>query len=314
MIRVENLVKHYGDVKAVRSINFEVRDGEIIGFLGANGAGKSTTLKIITGYLSPTAGNVFVNDMNIREHSLEIRKQIGYLAELNPLYLDMKVYDLLEFTARIRGIEGKDFRTALKKVIDQCGLSGVLHRTVSECSKGYRQRIGLATAIIHDPQILIMDEPVTGLDPNQIVEIRELIKELGREKLVIISSHILQEIEATVDRIIIIHEGEITADGTSTELMAGFRGQTQLTLVAKNTSEESLVALKDAAPEINIASNTASDGLATLVIEYDKASDPREAIFKHAVKSKWIVLEMSTYKTQLEDIFRKLTVKGGGDA
>lgn len=314
MIRVENLVKHYGDVKAVRSINFEVRDGEILGFLGANGAGKSTTLKIITGYLSPTAGNVWVNDLNIHDHSLEIRKQIGYLAELNPLYLDMKVYDLLEFTARIRGIEGADFKAALKKVINQCGLQGVLHRTVNECSKGYRQRIGLATAIIHDPQILILDEPVTGLDPNQIVEIRALIKELGREKLVIISSHILQEIEATVDRIIIIHEGEITADGTSAELMAGFRGQTQLTLVAKNTSEDSLAALKDAAPEITITRTEVVDDKATIVLEYDKAGDPREAIFKHAVKSKWVLLEMSTYKTQLEDIFRKLTVKGGAHA
>ncbi len=314
MIRVENLVKHYGDVKAVRSINFEVNDGEILGFLGANGAGKTTTLKIITGYLSPTAGNVYVNDLNIAEHSLEIRKQIGYLAELNPLYLDMRVFDLLEFTAQIREIEGKAFRNALTRVIEQCGLSGILHRTVAECSKGYRQRIGLATAILHDPQILIMDEPVSGLDPNQIVEIRELIKELGKEKLVIISSHILQEIKATVDRIAIIHEGKIIADGTSQELMASFRGQTQLTLEAKGTTAASLKSLPDAAPEVNITS-TVTEGDRTIInLEYSQDADPREDLFKHAVKSKWTLLEMSTSKAQLEDIFRMLTVKGGGDA
>ncbi|NQT96544.1 MAG: ATP-binding cassette domain-containing protein [Candidatus Marinimicrobia bacterium] len=314
MIRVENLVKHYGDVKAVRSINFKVNDGEILGFLGANGAGKTTTLRIITGYLSPTAGNVYVNDLNIAEHSLEIRKQIGYLAELNPLYLDMRVFDLLEFTAQIREIEGKDFRNALTRVIEQCGLSGILHRTVAECSKGYRQRIGLATAIMHDPQILIMDEPVSGLDPNQIVEIRELIKELGKEKLVIISSHILQEIKATVDRIAIIHEGKIIADGTSQELMASFRGKTQLTLEVKGTTAVSLKSLPDAAPEAEITS-TVTEGDRTIInLEYSKDADPREALFKHAVKSKWTLLEMSTSKAQLEDIFRMLTVKGGGDA
>ncbi|MFH1850771.1 MAG: ATP-binding cassette domain-containing protein [Candidatus Neomarinimicrobiota bacterium] len=314
MIRVENLVKHYGEVKAVRSINFEVQDGEILGFLGANGAGKTTTLKIITGYLSPTSGNVIVNDLNIRDHSLDIRKQIGYLAELNPLYLDMRVFDLLEFTASIRRIEGKAFRTALTRVIEQCGLAGVLHKNVAECSKGYRQRIGLATAILHDPQILILDEPVSGLDPNQIVEIRELIKELGREKLVIISSHILQEIEATVDRIVIIHEGLIIADGTSKELMAGFRGLTQLTLEVRGAAEPSITALKDAAPEVRI-NRTEETGTSTIIeLEYGNDADPREAIFRHAVRSKWVVLEMSASKAHLEDIFRKLTVKGGGNA
>ena len=238
MIRVENLVKNYGDVKAVRGIDFEVNDGEILGFLGENGAGKSTTLKIITSFLSPTSGNVYVNDLNIQDHSLEIRKQIGYLPELNPLYMDMRVFDLLEFSARVRNIEGKAFKQSMARVIEQCGLNGVVHKRVSDLSKGYKQRLGIATAIIHDPKILILDEPVTGLDPNQIVEIRELIKSLGQEKMVIISSHILHEIEATVDRIIIIHAGEIVANGTSEELMSGFHGKTQLTLEVKNASSK----------------------------------------------------------------------------
>ncbi|RMF06874.1 MAG: ATP-binding cassette domain-containing protein [Candidatus Neomarinimicrobiota bacterium] len=314
MIRVENLVKHYGDVKAVRSISFEVKDGEILGFLGANGAGKSTTLKIMTGFLTPTAGNVYINDLNILDHSLDIRKQIGYLPELNPLYTEMKVYDLLEFVARVRGLEGRAFRQALERVIEQCSLQGVLHRSVGECSKGYKQRIGLASAIIHDPKILILDEPVTGLDPNQIVEIRQLIKQLGREKMVVISSHILQEIEATVDRLVIIHDGKIVADGTTESLMAEFQGQSQLSLTIKNAPEEQLTTLADVAPNLNIRKVTMENGLGQVVLEYDRDTDPREAVFRKIVDSGWILLEMSTKKAHLEELFRKLTVEGGAHA
>lgn len=314
MIRVENLVKNYGDVEAVRGIDFEIHDGEILGFLGENGAGKSTTLKIITSFLSPTSGNVYVNDLNIKDHSLEIRKQIGYLPELNPLYMDMRVFDLLEFSARVRNIEGKAFKQSMARVIEQCGLNGVVHKRVSDLSKGYKQRLGLATAIIHDPKILILDEPVTGLDPNQIVEIRELIKSLGQEKMVIISSHILHEIEATVDRIIIIHAGEIVANGTSEELMAGFHGKTQLTLEVKNADSDSIQKLADTTPEIVLTKMEPVNGNHLVMMEYDKNSDPRESIFKFATAKGWILLEMSPHKAQLEDIFRKLTIDGGVDA
>ena len=196
MIKVQDQSKNYGDVQAVKSINFEIDDGEIVGFLGENGAGKTTTLKMLTGYLVPTKGNVEINDLNINDSALEIQKQIGYLPELNPLYPEMSVYEYLEFIARVRNITGKSFREALARVVERCGLQGVVHKLVSSCSKGYKQRIGLAGSMIHDPKILILDEPVTGLDPNQIVEIRELIKSLGREKLVLMSSHILQEIQA----------------------------------------------------------------------------------------------------------------------
>jgi len=314
LIRVENLVKNYGDVKAVRGIDFEVNDGEILGFLGENGAGKSTTLKIITSFLSPTSGNVYVNDLNIQDHSLEIRKQIGYLPELNPLYMDMRVFDLLEFSARVRNIEGKAFKQSMARVIEQCGLNGVVHKRVSDLSKGYKQRLGLATAIIHDPKILILDEPVTGLDPNQIVEIRELIKSLGQEKMVIISSHILHEIEATVDRIIIIHAGEIVANGTSEELMSGFHGKTQLTLEVKNASSDSIQKLANTFPEIILTKMEPVNGNHLVIIDYDKDSDPRESIFNFATEKGWILLEMSLQKARLEDIFRKLTIDGGVDA
>ena len=166
MIKVESLSKFYGDVKAVKSINFELNDGEIVGFLGANGAGKSTTLKVMTGYLTPTSGNVYVNEMEIQTHTLEIQKQIGYLPELNPLYAEMRVYDLLEFTGKIRNITGKAFKNSLARVVEQCGLKGILHRHIGNCSKGYKQRIGLAASMIHDPKILVLDEPVSGLDPT----------------------------------------------------------------------------------------------------------------------------------------------------
>ena len=314
MIKVENLSKYYGEVKAVKSINFELNDGEVVGFLGANGAGKSTTLKVMTGYLTATSGNVYVNDLDIQEDALEIQKQIGYLPELNPLYGEMRVYDLLEFTAIIRNITGKAFKNALARVGEQCGLQGVIHRMVSECSKGYKQRIGLACAMIHDPKILILDEPVTGLDPNQIVEIRNLIKNLGTEKLVLMSSHILQEIQATVNRIIIIHKGEIVADGTNEELMSGFMGNTKLTLEIKNAPDESVKALTEKIPALSLIDSTTRSGNQLLHLEYPKDTDPREELFQYAIDSKWVITEMSPHSIDLESIFRTLTMEDSANA
>ena len=314
MIKVENLSKFYGDVKAVKSINFELNDGEIVGFLGANGAGKSTTLKVMTGFLTPTSGNVYVNDLEIQEHTLEIQKHIGYLPELNPLYSEMRVYDLLEFTGNIRNITGKAFKNSLARVVEQCGLKGVIHRMVSECSKGYKQRIGLACAMIHDPNILILDEPVTGLDPNQIVEIRNLIKDLGREKLVLMSSHILQEIQATVNRIIIINKGEIVADGTNEELMSGFIGNTKLTLEIKNAEDETIKTLTEKIPSISLVDTKSYNGSQILQLEYAKDLDPREELFQYAVDSNWVVTEMSPHSVNLESIFRTLTMEGKANA
>jgi len=314
MIKVENLSKFYGDVKAVKSINFELNNGEIVGFLGANGAGKSTTLKVMTGYLTPTTGNVYVNDLDIQSNTLEIQKQIGYLPELNPLYPEMRVYDLLEFTGNIRNITGKAFKNSLARVIEQCGLKGVIHRMVSECSKGYKQRIGLACAMIHDPKILILDEPVTGLDPNQIVEIRNLIKDLGTEKLVLMSSHILQEIQATVNRIIIIHKGEIVADGTNEELMSGFMGNTKLTLEIKNAEDSTVKALTEKIPSISLVDTTTKNGSQILHLEYPKEKDPREELFQYAIDSNWVVTEMSPHSVNLESIFRTLTMEDKANA
>lgn len=314
MINVKNLSKNYGPVKAVKSIDFEINDGEIVGFLGPNGAGKSTTLKMLTGYLAPTSGSVTINNMDILEEELEIQKSIGYLPELNPIYPEMIVYDYLQFIGSIRNIKGKQFSQALGRVIEQCGLKGVLHRHIGNCSKGYKQRIGLAASMIHDPKILILDEPVTGLDPNQIVEIRELIKGLGREKLVLISSHILQEIQATVDRIIIINNGKIVADGTSEDLISNSQGSTTLSMELVNATKESLEEMKAVVPSVNLKSFSEGKDSSIAKLEYPLENDPRKDIFTYGVEKGWIILEMATTKSNLEDIFRKLTVSEVADA
>jgi ABC-2 type transport system ATP-binding protein len=314
MIKVKGLSKNYGPVEAVKSISFDLNDGEVIGFLGANGAGKTTTLKMITGYMVPTEGTITINGLDITNDTNEIQKQIGYLPELNPLYAEMRVYDYLEFLASIRDIKGSKFKDALSRVVEQCGLRGVVHKNISDCSKGYKQRIGLAAAMIHDPKILILDEPVTGLDPNQIIEIRSLIKSLGKEKLVFMSSHILQEIQATVDRIIIINKGEIVANGTNNELMTSFKGNVLLTMEVKGAKVDAIKHVQATIPNVKFISSKKDKSIHTIQYEYDKSKDSREDIFKYAVKNKWSILRMTPKTTDLEDIFRKLTMEGGADA
>ena len=307
MIRVENLSKNYGPVKAVRSISFDLDDGQVVGFLGANGAGKSTTLKVMTGYISPTSGNVYYNDHNIQENTSEIQKDIGYLPELNPLYGEMRVHDYLKFISEIRGIPKENFKSAFQKVVEECALNAVAHRTIANRSKGYKQRIGLAAAMIHDPKILILDEPVSGLDPNQIVEIRQLIRKLGKEKIVIMSSHILQEIQATVDRIIIINEGSIVADGSSDSLLSDTNAKTELSMDVENADENDINDMKAIIPSIEISSISKEDTHTKINIKYPKNNDPRSDIFKYAVDKGWSILEMFATRQNLEDIFRNLT-------
>ncbi len=313
MISVSNLSKNYGNIKAVDTISFDLKDGEVVGFLGANGAGKTTTLKMITGYLVPTNGEIKVNGLDIVDNTSEIQEMIGYLPELNPLYTEMRVYDYLEFLGSIRNIKGSDFKQALSRVVDKCGLSGVVHKVIADCSKGYKQRIGLAAAMIHDPKILILDEPVTGLDPNQIVEIRSLIKSLGKEKLVFMSSHILQEIQATVDKIIIIDKGKIVANGTNEELMSDFMGNVSLEMEVMKATKKSAQELQAKIPSVKFISMEKSGGVQKVNFEYPKDKDPREDIFKYAVKSKWVILKMMPQTTNLEDIFRNLTSSGASN-
>ena len=223
-IVVENLTKKYGAQRAVDNISFTVRTGEVLGFLGPNGAGKTTTMKAITTSFAPSSGDVRIGDISVTEKPEDVKTHIGYLPESNPLYTEMPVIDYLYYVAEIHGIPKKDREERILEMVDICGLEGEKHKLISELSKGYRQRVGLAQALIHDPEVLILDEPTTGLDPNQIVEIRELIKRIGREKTVILSSHILAEVEATCDRILIINKGKIVADGTAEELRKSAQG------------------------------------------------------------------------------------------
>ncbi len=222
MIEIKNLVKHYGEIKAVDGVSFSIREGEITGFLGPNGAGKSTTLKMITGYLKQDSGNIFINNQDINEHDMEdydFRRDIGYLPETNPLYQDMLVYDFLHYIARIKEVNYTEIDQRILFVADKCSIRDRLSQPIGTLSKGLKQRVGLAQTIINDPKILILDEPTVGLDPNQILDIRALIKELGKEKTVILSSHILQEVQAVCDRIIIINQGKIVADTTKEQLL-----------------------------------------------------------------------------------------------
>ncbi len=225
MIKVENLTKYYGDFCALESINFEVKKGEILGLLGPNGAGKTTTYRILTGYLAPSAGNIYVEDFNILEHMLDIKKMIGYLPESAPVYHDMLVYDYLEYVADIRGVTGEHKVNRIKELANLCSLHDVMHKTVNELSKGYRQRVGIAHALMGDPEILILDEPTIGLDPNQIVETREIIRKIGKKKTIIFSTHILSEAEATCDRLVVLNQGKVVADDS----LAKLREQTKLT-------------------------------------------------------------------------------------
>ena len=220
MIKAQSLTMHYGAAVALDDVSFEVREGEIVGLLGPNGAGKSTTMKILTTYLHPTRGTALVGGVNVLEQPREVRKLTGYLPEVLPLYMDMEVRGYLNFVGQMRGLAGQELRNRTEAVLDMCGLRGVYRRVVRELSKGYKQRTALAQALIHDPKILILDEPTSGLDPHQIIEIRQLVRHLAKDKTVILSTHILQEVETTADRIVIINQGQIVGDGSFEELRA----------------------------------------------------------------------------------------------
>jgi ABC-2 type transport system ATP-binding protein len=310
-IAVRNLTKLYGTEKAVNDISFDVKTGEILGFLGPNGAGKTTTMKIITCYMPPTSGMVEVEGLDIAEHSFEVRKKIGYLPEINPLYLDMNVVEYLEYSARLYGLKNPLLRSRLKEMIDVCGIAEVRHKDIGELSKGFRQRVGLAQAMIHDPEVLILDEPTSGLDPNQIVEIRNLIRQLGRAKTVVLSTHILSEVQATCDHVIIVNEGTIVADGTLEQLQQDFRGSEKISLELKAGTTNAMTAIypkfKDI-PHVESVEYGGEEGdLHKFSILTEKGFDIREEIFRRAVSEGWILMEMSRKVTSLEEVFRKLT-------
>lgn len=306
-IKIQNLTKKYGYIKAVDDISFEVKTGEILGFLGPNGAGKTTTMKIITNYLNADEGDVLIAGKSIKENAEELKKQIGYLPENNPLYYDMPVIDYLEFCAALQGVDKKIIPDRVRQMIKITGLVGEKHKKIGELSKGYRQRVGLAQAMIHDPKILILDEPTSGLDPNQIVEIRRLIRELGREKTVILSTHILPEVEATCDRILIINKGKIVADGTSESLRKQAQGQEILTVKIEDGESNTIFKALQSLSTVALV-----DFVDRNFNRYEVQSRPgcssRREIFNLCVQNKWTLTEMAVSEAKLEDIFRELTM------
>ena len=308
MIQVQGLTKYYGDLCAVDHISLDIETGEILGLLGPNGAGKTTILRMLTGYLRPTEGTIRVKDYAIDEKPLEIKRLMGYLPESAPLYRDMLVYDYLDFVADIREIEAKRKFARIRTMAELCGLNEVMHQPIGELSKGYNQRVGLAHAMMNDPEILILDEPTSGLDPNQIAEIREIIRGIGKEKTIIISTHILSEAEATCNRVVIINRGRIVADG-STETLGQSTSQGHLITVALQNAELEAVERElhsiQGIEDISLVDEQGDTLEVRIACRYPE--DLRGEIYRRIKKTNWVLMEFHQETRSLETIFRSLT-------
>ena len=299
-VEVKNLSKIYGTQKAVNNISFTVNEGEIVGFLGPNGAGKSTTMKIITCFIPQTAGDVNVCGYNVLQNPLEVRKNLGYLPEHNPLYLDMYVHEYLSFIGGLHNIH--NVKNRVKEVVEQTGLTVEQNKKIGQLSKGYRQRVGLAQALIHNPKVLILDEPTTGLDPNQIIEIRKLIKEIAKEKTIIFSTHIMQEVQALCDRAIIINKGEIVADESVQMLQQVSENQ-----IVNIVEFEMEVSIKPLQQIVGVIEVNKLEGARYEIVS--GKMDIRSAIFKVAAENKLPLIGLKQQETSLEHIFQTLTQK-----
>ena len=309
MINTDNVVKKYGKVKAVDKVSINIGKGEIVGLLGPNGAGKTTIMKILTGYHFPSNGSASINGFDVYDNPLKVKESIGYLPEMAPLYNDLNVYEYLSFIADVRKIPADRKKKEIERVVEECGLQAVLYRQIEKLSKGYRQRVGLAQAIIHSPEILILDEPTTGLDPNQIIEIRKLIKKLGEKKTVILSTHILQEVEAVCNRVLILNKGAIVAKGTADEIRKELKGDTRISLEIKAGSYSGAVQSLEALSSVKeIIKSEETNSLLEIKVAIDSDTEnAAEEIFDWAVSKGYKILSMVPEKVSLEDIFIKLT-------
>ena len=306
MIEVEQLTKRYGDRTAIENVTFRVEKGEILAFLGPNGAGKTTTMRILTGFLPPTSGTARVAGFDTFEEPMKVKQKIGYLPETPPLYNEMTVREYLKFVGRIKGIASENRANALSRIINRCGLDQVPDRLISNLSRGYRQRIGLAQALIHDPDVLILDEPTTGLDPKQIIEIRQLIKDLAGDHTVILSTHILQEATALCHRVVIIHEGRIRAADSPDQLSAKLRQSEKHSVIVRQPSPKVQTALKSLPYVINVFEEFHPSGK-IFVIESKLGEDIRSEIAQCIVGNGWELLELKSLSMTLEDVFLRLT-------
>ncbi len=296
-IEVANISKSYGSQKALDDVSFSIEKGEIVGFLGPNGAGKSTLMKILTTYLQADSGTAVVNGFDVNFNAKQVQKSVGYLAEHNPLYLDLYVREYLEFNADVYGVK----KSRIQEVIEQTGLLPEAHKKIAQLSKGYRQRVGLANALLHDPEVLILDEPMTGLDPNQLVEIRQLIKNAGKDKTVFLSTHIMQEVEAICDRVIIIHEGKIVTDKKLEKL-------TEVSEQLLEVEFDKLVTADEIATLENLASAQNTEGN-IWELRFLTDQDMRPVVFKFAQTKGLVTLQISQKNKNLETVFREMTAR-----
>jgi ABC-2 type transport system ATP-binding protein len=299
-IKIQNISKYYDEQLALDNVSFQVNSGEIVGFLGPNGAGKSTTMKIISCFIKPSEGDVFVDEVSIHSDEIAVKSKIGYLPENNPLYEDLYVRESIGFIAQMHKI--KDIKSAVENVIEKVGLSKEAHKKIGQLSKGYQQRVGIAQAIVHNPKVLILDEPTSGLDPNQLDEIRSLIKNLGKNKTVMLSTHIMQEVESICDRIVIINNGNIVADRKLDDNKESKKEQKEQKLLVEFEQKITLSELKNSFPKASIKSKENQ-----WVFTYDGKEDLRKLISRYAQKNDLLILEMQQHTDNLEDLFKKLT-------
>lgn len=304
MIRVENLTKYYGSRLAVDNISFNIEKGEIVGFLGPNAAGKTTTMRILTGYLAPTQGDVWIAGYNVSTQSLQARQHIGYFPEAVPLYTDMTVRSYLDFAARLRKMENSRIKTRINDVVEICHLEEYVDVLIGKLSKGFRQRVNVAQTIIHEPEVLILDEPTVGIDPIQVSMTRQLIKELGKERTVLISTHILPEVSMTCERVIIIHEGKIVAKDSIKNLSSTIGGAKRIRLEIEGPSKQ----IAERLHRIQDVKQVNYEG-SQYIVEYATDKDPRSRITEAIVQGGWTLLSLENIEMSLEDIFLKLTTE-----
>ncbi|MBD3359974.1 MAG: ATP-binding cassette domain-containing protein [Candidatus Buchananbacteria bacterium] len=309
MIQVENLTKKFEGFTAIDNISFEIKPGEIIGLLGPNGAGKTTTLRILTSYFNPSLGKIKYDELDIIDNTIKIQQKIGYLPENNPLYEEMKVKEYLNYAGQMHDIPKTELKEKVNKATEICDLKSKQNQVIGKLSKGFKQRVGLAQALIHDPEILILDEPTEGLDPNQRIEIRDLIKKIGQAKTVILSSHVLSEVEATCDRVLIINQGKIIASGTPDELKKQATSQTKIFIKIEGPLEKINETLKKTEGVERIISAKKEANLVDIVLETDSTLDLRKKLVHLIINNGWELYEISRQEKSLEDIFVNLTKK-----
>lgn len=309
MIEVRNLTRRYGDFTAVDQISFSVDDGQIVGILGPNGAGKTSTIRMVTGFVPPTSGEITVAGVNLLTAPTSARRNIGYLPESVALYEEMRVSEYLANRAMLEGLGRSAARRAIAETLSDCLLDDVQRQIIGTLSRGYRQRVGLAAAILHRPSVLVLDEPTVGLDPKQIVAIRQLIKDLGKERTLLLSTHILPEVELLCDRVIIIDRGRIVAAGTPESLRESWIGNTVLRVSLKGDPPGAAAVLESVDGVISVASGSEEEGQKNFLLECDQSADPREEVFQAAVQKKWILLGLTAEGASLEDVFVRLTTR-----